>query len=287
MTGLKKNQDYSLKAKRKAIEPDNEVLSIKKQCLLLGMNRSGYYYEPKGENESNLNMMLELDKQCIDTPFYGVKKMQEHLRSLNYKVNIKPVRRLMRLMGLETIYCKPRLSIPDKEHRKYPYLLKGVIIDRVNQVWSTDITYIPMKKGFMYLTAVIDWYSRYVLSWRLSNSLDGSFCRDALEESFIYGKPEIFNTDQGVQFTSENFTGILKAHDISISMDSRGRAIDNVFVERLWRTVKYEYVYLHSQEDGKELYKGLKEYFDFYNNCRIHQALDYKTPSEIYFRGKE
>ena len=226
--------------------------------------------------------MLELDKQYIKTPFYGVLKMLSHLRSLKIEVNIKRVRRLMKLMGLETIYCKSRLSIPDKEHVKYPYLLRSVKIDRINQVWSTDITYIPMLKGFMYLTAVIDWYSRYVLSWRLSNSLDVTFCLDALEESLLHGKPEIFNTDQGCQFTSSKFTGKLKAEDIRISMDGRGRAIDNVFVERLWRTVKYEYVYLHSQEDVKELFVGLKKYFDFYNNQRPHQGLDYKTPADVY-----
>jgi putative transposase len=227
--------------------------------------------------------MLKIDKQYLETPFYGVPKMWAHLRSLKYHINIKRVRRLMRLMGLETIYCKPRLSIPDKEHIKYPYLLRGMSIDRTNQVWSSDITYIPMYKGFLYLTAVIDWYSRYVLSWRLSNSLEGTFCIDALNESLRYCKPEIFNTDQGVQFTSEKFTERLKDNEIRISMDSRGRAIDNVFVERLWRTVKYEYVYLHSQKDGKELYQGLKEYFEFYNNRRLHQALDYRTPSEVYF----
>lgn len=227
--------------------------------------------------------MLELDKQYTETPYYGVAKMWAHLRTLKYEINIKRVRRLMRLMGLETIYCKPRLSIPDKEHIKYPYLLRGITIDRVNQVWSSDITYIPMYRGFLYLTAVIDWYSRYVLSWMLSNSLEGIFCLDALEDSLRYGKPEIFNTDQGMQFTSERYTGRLKEAEIRISMDSRGRAIDNVFVERLWRTLKYEYVYLHSQRDGKELYEGLKNYFEFYNNRRLHQALDYRTPAEVYF----
>jgi putative transposase len=250
---------------------------------LIGISRSGYYYKPKGEREENLRIMLAIDKQYIETPFYGVPKMLSHLRSLKYEINIKRVRRLMRLMGLETIYCKPRLSIPDREHIKYPYLLRGVTICRVNQVWSSDITYIPMYKGFLYLTAVIDWYSRYVLSWRLSNSLDGIFCLDALDESLRYGKPEIFNTDQGVQFTNEKYTGRLKEAEILISMDGRGRAIDNVFVERLWRTIKYEYVYLHSQNDGKDLYQGLQHYFEFYNNSRPHQALNYKTPSEVYF----
>lgn len=250
---------------------------------MIGISRSGYYYHRKGESKENLEMMFEMDKQYLLTPFYGVLKMCHHLRTLKYKVNIKRVRRLLRLMGLEAIYCKPRLSIPDKAHKKYPYLLKGVKIERVNQVWSTDITYIPMEKGFMYLVAVIDWHSRYVISWKLSNSLDGVSCIEALEESLQYGKPEIFNTDQGAQFTSEKFTRVLEAQNIRISMDSRGRAIDNVFVERLWRTIKYEYVYLHSQTDGKVLYEGLKSYFEFYNNQRPHQALSYKTPAEVYF----
>ena len=230
--------------------------------------------------------MLAIDKQYIETPFFGVEKMREHLRSLEYVVNAKRVRRLMRLMGLEAIYCKPKLSIPDKSHKKYPYLLRGVTIDRINQVWSTDITYIPMKNGFMYLTAVIDWHSRYVLSWRLSNSQDVSFCMDALQESFNYGKPEIFNTDQGSQFTSDEFTGLLTDKHINISMDGRGRALDNVFVERLWRTVKYEYVFLHTQESVKELYEGLKGYFEFYNNKRLHQGLNYRTLAEVYKKAK-
>jgi putative transposase len=269
--------------KRLIIEPGHEQLSIEKQCGLVGMSRSSYYYKPKGESQENLAIMLAMDKQYIDTPFYGVEKMREHLRSLEYVVNTKRVRRLMRLMGLEAIYCKPRLSEPDKEHKKYPYLLRGVTILRINQVWSIDITYIPMKNGFMYLTAVIDWHSRYVLSWKLSNSLDGAFCMDALEESFGHGKPEIFNTDQGSQFTSVKFTSMLLDKEIRVSMDGRGRALDNVFVERLWRTVKYEYVFLHSQETVKELYDGLKSYFEFYNNSRPHQALKYKTPYEVYY----
>lgn len=224
-----------------------------------------------------------MDKQYIKTPFYGVAKMCSHIRSLKINANIKRIRRLYRLMGLNAIYCKPNLSKANTEHVKYPYLLRGVTIDRVNQVWSTDITYIPMKNGFMYLTAVIDWHSRYVLSWRLSNTLDGAFCRESLEAALKHNKPEIFNTDQGVQYTSESFTSILKDAEISISMDGKGRALDNVFVERLWRTVKYEYVYLHTQKDSKTLYEGLKEYFDFYNNSRPHQSLDYKTPAEVYF----
>jgi putative transposase len=283
LTGLKKNQGYSIGSKRKLIDTGQKILSIGRQCELLGISRSGFYYKPRGESQENLRIMLDIDKQYLKTPFYGVEKMWAELRSLNYNVNIKRVRRLMRLMGLEAIYCKPRLSVPNKSHVKYPYLLRGIVIEKVNQVWSSDITFIPMYKGFLYLTAVIDWYSRYVLSWELSNSLEETFCINALEESLRYGKPEIFNTDQGAQFTSQAYTGILSAADISISMDGRGRALDNVFVERLWRTVKYEYVYLHSQKDGRDLFLGLKEYFDFYNNSRKHQALKYRTPAEVFF----
>lgn len=283
MIGLKKNQDCSKPVKRACIENGLKKISIKRQCQLVGISRSGYYYKPKGESQENLEMMLAIDKKYLLTPFFGVPKMCQHLRSLNYKVNVKRVRRLMRLMGLQAIYCKPRLSIPDKAHKKYPYLLRGITISRVDQVWSTDITYIPMEKGFMYLIAVIDWHSRYVLSWRLTNSLDGIACIDALKDSLQGGKPEIFNTDQGVQFTSEKFTSVLDSKDIQISMDGKGRAIDNVFVERLWRTVKYEYVYLHSHSNGKELYEGLKSYFEFYNHQRPHQALNYRTPAEVYF----
>lgn len=258
-------------------------LSITKQCSLIGLSRSGYYYKAKGESAENLRIMELIDRQYTETPFYGVAKMCSYIRSLTIEVNIKRVRRLMRKMGLEAIYCKPNLSKPNESHIKYPYLLRGMTINRVNQVWSTDITYIPMQKGFMYLTSVIDWHSRYVLSWRLSNTLEVAFCCDALEAALKYDTPEIFNSDQGSQFTSDDFISILKGAEIRISMDGKGRALDNVFVERLWRTVKYEYVYLHIQSNGKELYDGLKAYFDFYNNRRPHQSLGYKTPSEVYF----
>jgi putative transposase len=287
LTGLKKNLACSIEKKREKVEPGNKKISISRQCEILGISRSVYYYKPVGESEENLKYMLELDKQYIKTPYYGVRKMSVHLRSLKYEVNKKRVSRLMRIMGLKTIYCKPRLSIANKGHKKYPYLLKGLEVNKTNQVWSTDITYIPMQKGFMYLVAVIDWYSRYVLSWRLSNSLEGTSCIEALEEALNNGKPEIFNTDQGAQFTTEKFTGKLESEEIKVSMDSRGRAIDNVFVERLWRTVKYEYVYLHSQEDVKQLYEGLKQYFEYYNTQRPHQALNYKTPAEVYFENDE
>jgi putative transposase len=224
-----------------------------------------------------------IDKQYTERPYYGALRMQAYISSLGYKVNIKRIRRLMRLMGLDVIYSKPNLSKPDQAHKKYPYLLRNVEVTKCDQVWSMDITYIPMKKGFMYLTAIIDWHSRYILSWKLSNTLDGAFCRECLTGALSCNKPEIFNTDQGVQFTSERFQEILtSAKDIKVSMDGKGRALDNVFIERFWRTLKYEYVYLYSQSSVKELYDGIKEYIDFYNNRRQHQSLGYKTPYEIY-----
>ena len=268
------------------IDRDSKELSISRQCSLLGLSRSVYYYKVKGETEENLNIMELIDRQYTETPFYGALKMCAYIRSLKIGVNIKRIRRLMRLMGLEAIYCKPNLSTANKAHIKYPYLLKGLIITKSNQVWSIDITYIPMQNGFLYLVAVIDWYSRKVLSWKLSNTLEGSFCNDALEEAISkYGKPEIFNSDQGSQFTSDNFISILKRENIKISMDGKGRALDNIFIERLWRSVKYEYVYLHIQPDGKVLYDGLKDYFEFYNKRRIHQSLNYKIPDEVYIES--
>ena len=264
------------------IEPCHPGISIIRQCDLLGLSRSSYYYEPLGESSENLHLMSLIDQQYIKTPFYGVRKMTEHLRSLNYEVNPKRIRRLMRKMGIEAIYSKPNLSKPVKSHKIYPYLLKGLQIDHPNQVWSSDITYIPMKRGYLYLAAVIDVCSRYVLSWELSNSLECGFCITALEKALKYGKPEIFNTDQGSQFTSKEYTNILKEGSIRISMDGKGRAIDNVFIERLWRSLKYEDIYLKSYETVKSLYEGLKSYFEFYNNERLHQGLKYKKPAEIY-----
>ena len=268
------------------VEPNNDEISIKRQCELLGINRSTYYYQTKQESEENMNLMEEMDKLYTARPYYGTRRISRYLQAGGYKVNIKRIRRLKRKMGLETIYCKPNLSKANKEHKKYPYLLRDVKIERPNHVWSCDITYIPMKMGFLYLTAVIDWYSRYILSWRLSNSLEGQFCVEALEEALQKGTPKIFNTDQGVQFTSEKFTQVLAKEDIKISMDGKGRALDNVFIERYWRTLKYEYVYLNTHETGKELYEGLKSYIEFYNKQRQHQSLDYKTPSEIYYVEK-
>ena len=278
----------SKKQRRLLIDRDEKSISLSKQCSLLGVSLSSQYYKPKGESEENLEFMRLMDLQYMETPYFGVLKMQAHIRSLNYTVNVKRIRRLMRLMGLEAIYCKPNLSKPNKEHKKFPYLLRGMKIESVNQVWSMDITYIPMKKGFMYLTAIIDWYSRYVLSWKLSNTLEGAFCREALTDALEMNTPQIFNTDQGTQFTCEKFQEVLaNKKDIRVSMDGKGRALDNIFIERFWRSLKYEYVYLHSQSDVKELYQGIKGYIDFYNNRRPHQSLGYKTPAEIYFCSKE
>lgn len=252
-------------------------MSIRRQCELLGLNRSSWYYEPAGETPENLAMMRRLDEQYLATPFYGSRKLAEVLG-----VNRKRVQRLMRLMGLEAIYPKPRTTLRDREHRIYPYLLRSVEVVRPNQVWSSDITYLPMPRGFMYLTVILDWYSRYVLAWRLSNTLDGSFCLEALEEALGRERPEIFNSDQGVQYTALAFTSRLERAGVAISMDGRGRALDNVFVERLWRSVKYEDVYLKAYSTVAELELGLTSYFDFYCHRRPHQALGYRTPGAVY-----
>jgi len=266
------------------IDPFQHELNITKQCELLGIHRSGYYYVPRSETEENLLYMRLLDEQYLQTPFYGVRKMHHCIRSLGYQVNIKRIRRLMRLMGLETIYPKPRTSQAAKGHKIYPYLLKGLKINSINHVWSADITYIPMQSGFMYLVAIMDWFSRYVIAWQLSNSLDAAFCLEVLDKALFIGKPDIFNTDQGAQFTSEKFTTQLESAKIQISMDSRGRALDNVFIERLWRSLKYEYVYLNAPRTGKDLWHGLDGYFHFYNYKRPHQALGYQTPAAKFLK---
>jgi putative transposase len=265
------------------VDRDNPDLSILRQCRLLGLPRSSFYYRPKGESPLNLELMRLLDEQYTQTPFYGSPKMTEWLRDQGFGVNRKRVGRLMAKMGLAAIYQGPGTSQPHPAHKIYPYLLRGVAIERVDQVWSADITYIRLRAGFLYLVAVMDWFSRYVLSWRLSNTLDSSFCVEALEAALQDRQPEIFNTDQGTQFTSEDFTGILKGRQIAISMDGRGRCMDNIFVERLWRTVKYEEVYLRDYQTPGEAYLGLKKYFDFYNRERYHQALNYRTPYEAYY----
>ncbi len=230
--------------------------------------------------------MHSLDEKYTKTPFYGVAKMTEHLNELGHEVNIKRVRRLLRKMGLFAVYPQPNLSKPHPEHKKFPYLLRNVTIERCDQVWSTDITYIRLSKGFVYLTAIIDWYSRYVISWRLSTTLETDFCIEALTESLEQGRCEIFNTDQGSQYTSPRFTAPLLAQGIQVSMDGKGRALDNIFVERLWRTVKYENIYLREYRTVNCVREGLKDYFEFYNHERYHQSLDYRKPAEVYFEGK-
>ncbi len=257
-------------------------MSVRRQCELLGLSRSSLYYEPAGETPEDLRLMRRIDEQYTACPFYGSRRMTRWLIEQGEEVNRKRVQRLMRTMGLEAIYPKPRLSTAGKGHKIYPYLLRGVAIERADQVWSTDITYVPMTAGFMYLAAVIDWYSRYVIAWRLSNTLDGSFCLEMLEEALKGGKPEIFNTDQGVQFTAEAFTGCLEGAGVAVSMDGRGRALDNVFVERLWRSVKYEDIYIRGYEAVPELHQGLGRYFAFYNDERPHQSLGYRTPAAVY-----
>ena len=252
-------------------------LSVALQCELVGLPRSTWYYQVRGETAENLALMRAIDEQYLKTPFYGSRKLAW---LLGY--NRKRVQRLMRLMGIEAIYAKKRTTWPGAGHKIYPYLLRNVEIIRPNQVWSTDITYLPLRQGFLYLVAVIDWYSRHVLSWRLSNTLDLGFCLEALDEALAVQQPEIFNSDQGSQFTATAFTDRLATRDIAISMDGRGRALDNVFVERLWRSVKYEEVYLKDYADGWEAEAGLREYFYFYSHERIHQALGYRTPAEVY-----
>lgn len=253
----------------------------------MGLSKAAYYYRASEQNGLNEALMTLLDEQYTKTPFYGVPKMTEWLRTRGYMVNRKRVRRLMKILGLEAVYPKPWLSKPAKDHKKYPYLLKDVVIERPDHVWSTDITYIRLKGGFIYLVAIMDWHSRYVLSWEISTTLDAEFCISALEKALTLSSPEIFNSDQGSQFTSTEFTGILEKLKIAISMDGRGRAMDNIFVERLWRTVKYEEVYLKSYETVKEARESLARYFHFYNTERLHQALGYRTPQEVYFGGRK
>jgi len=257
-------------------------LSIVCQCRMLDISRSGLYYQPKGISEENLSLMKLIDRGYLATPFYGSRKIAAWLKSQSHGVNRKRVRRLMQIMSLKAIYRRPRTSQPALGHKIYPYLLGGMKITRPNQVWAADITYIPMARGFLYLVAIIDWYSRYVLSWRLSNTLDTGFCVEALQEALKKGKPDTFNTDQGAQFTSEAFTGLLKQHGIRISMDGKGSYNDNLFIERLWRSVKYEEVYLKAYEDGREAKIGLGNYFRFYNTERPHQTHGYRTPAEVY-----
>ena len=264
------------------VDREHPSLSVVRQCKLLYISRSGLYYQPKGISEEDLTLMKLIDRQYLATPFYGARKIAAWLKSQGRQVNRKRVRRLMRLMGIKAIYRRPRTSTPAPGHKIYPYLLGGMEITRPNQVWAADITYIPMARGFLYLVVIMDWYSRYVLSWRLSNTLDAGFCVDALEEALRKGRPDICNTDQGAQFTSEAFTGLLEQHRIRISMDGKGSYNDNLFIERLWRTVKYEEVYLKAYQDGRDARASLGDYFRFYNTERPHQALGYQTPAEVF-----
>jgi putative transposase len=273
-------------AKRRVIDSGHRRLSLRRQCELLGLARSSWFYDPVAESEENLALMRRIDEVYLDHPYFGSRRMVQWLKRDQISVNRKRVQRLMRLMGLEAIYPKPRTTKKDSEHRIFPYLLRGMTIERPDQVWCSDITYIPMVQGYLYLVAVMDWYSRYVLSWRLSNSLEGSFCVEALEEALGRGRPEIFNTDQGSQFTSASFVGVLESRGIQVSMDGKGRALDNVFVERLWRSLKYEEVYLKSYQDGREATTSLTTYLAFYCHARPHQGLGYKTPAEVYESGR-
>lgn len=272
--------------RRQMVDKQHSSLSIAGQCRLLGIHRSGLYYESVNETEENLTIMRLLDEQYFKTPFYGVRRLTVWLKSQGYIINRKRVKRLMELMGWQTIYRKPWLSKPDKEHKIYPYLLKGLSINRANQVWAMDITYVPMKRGFMYLCAVIDLHSRYVVNWSVSNSMTAEWCSQVVAEAVEqYGPPQIVNTDQGSQFTSDVFIAQLKEKGIQPSMDGKGRAIDNIFIERLWKTVKYEHVYLKVPDDGVQLYEGLNEYFSFYNSSRPHQSLGYQTPAMLYAKA--
>ena len=249
----------------------------------MGLNRSTLYYKACEESSLNLELMRIIDEKYTACPFYGIRRMTAHLRLSGYQVNPKRVARLMRKMGIAAIYPRPRTSIPNHEHRIYPYLLRGVLIQRVNQVWSCDITYIRLVGGFIYLMAVMDWHSRFVLSWELSNTMEVGFCVEALDSALLIARPEIFNSDQGSQFTSSSFREKLESNSIRISMDSRGRAFDNIFIERLWRSVKYEDVYLKDYRDGWQAREGISNYFIFYNEERLHSALGYRTPAEVYF----
>jgi putative transposase len=274
--------------RRGMIEPGHPELSVGKQCFLLSISRSSFYYTPKGESEMNLTLMRQIDEQFLETPFFGVRQMTWHLKNEGHPVNEKRIRRLMRLMGLMPIYQKPNTSRPVKGHKIWPYLLKGLRVERPNQVCASDITYLPMRRGFLYLVAIMDWFTRKVLAWRISNTLDADFCVEALNEAIHkFGAPEIMNTEQGSQFTSFAWTDRLRRMGVRISMDGKGRFLDNIFVERLWRTLKYECVYLHAWETGSQTRDGVREWMDFYNRKRPHSALGGKPPAVVYWQRIE
>lgn len=259
------------------------MIPVSRQCDLLDLPRSSYYHPPAGEDDMNQTLMRRIDEQFTKTPFYGIRRMTAFLQRNGWAVNRKRIHRLMRLMGLMAIYPKPRLSIPGRDHKIYPYLLKGVTVSRPDQAWCADITYVRLAQGFVYLVAILDWHTRYVLSWELSTTLDKEFCLTALDRALKKAKPEIFNTDQGIQFTSSAFTGMLESRGIRVSMDGRGRVYDNIFIERFWRSIKYEEIYLHEYRTIPEARAHLEAYFRFYNEERPHEALGYRTPHEVYF----
>ncbi|MBY3757268.1 IS3 family transposase [Azospirillum formosense] len=273
----------SVGRRRELIKPEHPSLSITRQCTLVSISRSSYYGPAKGEPAANLEVMRRIDEQFLETPWYGSRQMTRHLRRHGHEVNRKRVRRLMARMGLRAVYQRPKTTVRHPEHKIWPYLLRDLTIDRPNQVWCADITYLPMRRGFLYLVAVMDWTTRKVLSWRLSNTMDVEFCIEAVEEAMArHGRPDIFNTDQGSQFTSPRFTGLLTAAGIRVSMDGRGRWMDNVFIERLWRSMKYECVYLHAFEAGSEARAGIGRWIHYYNMDRPHSALGGRTPEEAY-----
>ena len=273
--------------RRKMVDREHPSLPIVRQCALLGVSRSSLYYRAKDASEEDLSLMGGMDRQYLETPFYGSRRLKAWLDRQGIPVSRKGVERLMRVMGLRAIYRRPRTSRPPPEHRVYPYLLEKTTVTRPNQAWAADITYLPMARGFLYLVAIMDWHSRYVVAWRLSNTLEADFCVDALKEALGQGQPEVFNTDQGSQFTSLEFTQVLQDRRVKISMDGKGRYADNIFVERLWRTVKYEEVYLKAYVNAVEARMELAAYFRFYNNLRPHQALGYRTPAEVFYGEQE
>ena len=279
----KKSIGQPVEQKRPLIEPGHTQISVRRQCDLVGLNRASYYYQAARESPLNLELMRKIDEQYLETPYYGWPRMTAHLQRQGYSINHKRVQRLMQKMGLQALYPRSRPKYERHNHKIYPYLLKEVQIVQPNQVWSTDITYLPLQHGFMYLVAVIDWFSRYILAWELSNTLDGYFCQVALHQALTQGQPLIFNTDQGIQFTATDFTDILTQADIQISMDGRGRALDNIFIERFWRSLKYEDIYLRDYASVPDLLAGLQRYFTHYNLERPHQSLAYRTPAEVHF----
>jgi putative transposase len=262
------------------------MISIKHQCRLLGIQRSGLYYKPKGVGPEDLELMKRIDSWHLKDPTLGTRRMSAFISNEGYSLGRDKARSLMRLMRIKTVYCRPRTTISDKSKYKYPYLLNSLAITRANQVWAIDITYIPMKRGFMYMVAIIDLYSRYIIGWSISNTMDAEWVADVVKEAIsIYGKPDIINSDQGSQFTSDEYIGLLKKNTIEISMDGKGRALDNIFIERFWRTIKHDKIYLYPPMDGKELYRICQQFIKYYNNERLHESHGYKAPAEIYHQA--